>query len=240
MASIKDMSLMIWAKKWYEAHGGGSKPEQSKTVTATTSTQAVTPDTGYTLSSVTVNPQSHSETYTPFSNTAQNDMGENHNYRYVDTSGMYVPYGSKSITQNGTHDVAGKATVEVNVSLSKTRLWTNPDTSVAFPSSVVTLNGKFSDYDYVSVGFVPSITTQSATILEVIIPTSWFGTTGEYTPVQPCFSYAFTNGLFIRYFWADDIDPQTPFGTTIKFSSATSGSTTDNEKIIPCVIYGVK
>ena len=35
--------------------GGGGKPEQSKTVTPTTSSQTILPDEGYTLSSVTVN-----------------------------------------------------------------------------------------------------------------------------------------------------------------------------------------
>ena len=65
------------------------KEEQTKSVTATTSQQTVTPDSGKVLSSVTVNPQNHVTSYSPRPNTALNDMGQNHNYRYVSTSAMY-------------------------------------------------------------------------------------------------------------------------------------------------------
>lgn len=93
-----------------------SKPEQSKTVTATTSQQIITPDSGYTLSNVVINPQSHSQTYTPAQNTASNNMGANHNYRYVNTSGMIVPSGNLPISENNvTRDVSTKATVTVNI-----------------------------------------------------------------------------------------------------------------------------
>lgn len=84
---------------------------QSKSVTATTTAQTVTSDSGYTgLSEVTVNPQSHSETYTPAANTSNNNMGTNHNYKYVDTSGMYKPSGTYSAgtyTTNGTKTISG-------------------------------------------------------------------------------------------------------------------------------------
>lgn len=66
------------------------KPEQTKSVTATTSAQTVTPDSGKVLSSVTVNPQVHSATYTPTGYSNANDMGAQNNYRYVDTS-AYEP-----------------------------------------------------------------------------------------------------------------------------------------------------
>lgn len=66
------------------------KPEQTKSVTATTSQQTVSPDSGKVLSSVTVNPQVHSATYTPTGYSNANDMGAQNNYRYVDTSG-YEP-----------------------------------------------------------------------------------------------------------------------------------------------------
>lgn len=66
------------------------KPEQTKSVTATTTAQTVTPDTGKVLSSVTVNPQVHSATYTPTGYSNANDMGAQNNYRYVDTS-AYEP-----------------------------------------------------------------------------------------------------------------------------------------------------
>ena len=64
----------------------------SKSVTATTSQQTVSPDTGYdSMAEVVVNPQVHTQTYTPAEDTAANDMGVNNNYRYVDTSGMVAP-----------------------------------------------------------------------------------------------------------------------------------------------------
>ena len=78
-----------------------AKNEQAKTVTATTTQQVVTPDVaplpGNTLSSVTVNPQVHSDTYTPTGYSNAKDMGAQHNYRYVDTSGYeptYIPLNS--------------------------------------------------------------------------------------------------------------------------------------------------
>ena len=127
----------------------GTTPTQTKSVTAGTSQITVSPDTGYALSSVTVDPtpsetktegpnvstnkevtptsgkllskvtitpQTHTGTYTPAANTAANDMGANHDKRYVNTSGMIVPSGAKSITANGTGiDVSSYATANVNV-----------------------------------------------------------------------------------------------------------------------------
>lgn len=78
---------------------------QAKTVTATTSQQTVTPNPGYYLNSVTVNPQQHSATFTPNIDTAANDMGPVNNYRYVNTSGMINPTGTLEVeyTTNGPH-----------------------------------------------------------------------------------------------------------------------------------------
>ena len=71
--------------------GGGSTLQANKTVTATTSQQIVQPDQGYDgLEQVTVNPQEHTATYTPAVDTAANDMGVNNNYRYVNTSNMFI------------------------------------------------------------------------------------------------------------------------------------------------------
>ena len=95
-------------------------PTETKTVTATTSSQTVTPASGKYLSEVTVNPQAHTTTYTPSEDTASNDMGANHDYRYVDTSGMITPSGTKQINYNGTGiDVAEYANVNVNVPTSQ-------------------------------------------------------------------------------------------------------------------------
>lgn len=58
----------------------------------------------------------HTQTYTPATNKSNNDMGSTHTYRYVNTSGMITPSGTKSITANGTGiDVSSYATVNVNV-----------------------------------------------------------------------------------------------------------------------------
>lgn len=94
---------------------------QTKSITASTSQQTVTPDPGYLLEQVTVNPQQNTGTYTPASDTASNDMGPVNNYRYVDTSGMILPTGSKTVTidSNGnyTENVNDKATVDITVNV---------------------------------------------------------------------------------------------------------------------------
>lgn len=95
----------------------GTTPTQTKSAGPNVSTNKdVTPDSGYLLSKVTITPLSHTGTYTPAANTAANDMGQYHDKRYVNTSGMIIPTGNKSITANGTGiDVSGYATASVNV-----------------------------------------------------------------------------------------------------------------------------
>ena len=84
-------SLDGYSRVSVDVPGGGSTLQANKTVTATTSQQIVQPDQGYDgLEQVTVNPQVHTATYTPAENTAANDMGVNNNYRYVDTSDMFL------------------------------------------------------------------------------------------------------------------------------------------------------
>lgn len=92
---------------------------QTKTITATTSQQTVTPDPGYLLEQVTVNPQQNTGTYTPVSNTASNDMGPINNYRYVNTAGMILPTGTKEVSydSNGTYteSVTNYENIEIDI-----------------------------------------------------------------------------------------------------------------------------
>lgn len=70
---------------------GGTVSTQEKTATPTKDTQNITPDSGYYLSKVVVNPIPD---------------------EYI------VPSGSQSITENGTYDITDKAQVVVNVESS--------------------------------------------------------------------------------------------------------------------------
>lgn len=96
-------------------------PTQEKDIIATTSQQVVTPDGGYLLNKVTVDPQRHMNTYTPATDTSNNDMGIIHNYRYVDTSGMITPAGTKEVeyTTNGTHteDIKNYENIDIEVNV---------------------------------------------------------------------------------------------------------------------------
>ena len=115
---------------------------QEKTVTATTSQQIVRPDTNKYLSKVTVNPQVHSNTYTPTQNTT-NDMGAQNNYRYVDTRGLYKTQGSKSLeyTANGVYnnvDVNAYQTADITVNV--------PGSGTVGPKTI-TVNGVYEAID---------------------------------------------------------------------------------------------
>lgn len=89
-------------------HNGSGKVKittQTKTVTATTSTQNVTPDSGKVLSKVTINPQNHTSTYSPTNRAAALDMGANNNYRYVNTNG--VPNSNSGTYTFAANDTGG-------------------------------------------------------------------------------------------------------------------------------------
>lgn len=81
--------------------------------TATTTPTIYTPDTNKVFADFTVNPQQHNSStkYKPSANTASNDMGAVHNYRYVDTSGMYLvdqgTYNYGTVSGTGTKTISG-------------------------------------------------------------------------------------------------------------------------------------
>lgn len=94
----------------------------NNSATATTSQSTKTPDSGKYFANFTINPQQHSDSFTPTADLVgaagnANDMGAVHNKRYVNTSGMIVPSGNIPLTQNDTGiDVSSYATASVSVS----------------------------------------------------------------------------------------------------------------------------
>lgn len=78
--------------------------QASKTVTASTSTQTVTPDTGYSgIASVIINPQQHTGTSGTMTNNGTIDLGVTHNTRYVPVAVSGV-VGNGTIVHRSVHD----------------------------------------------------------------------------------------------------------------------------------------
>ena len=97
---------------YHNGSGAVSITPETKTVTATTSNQTVTPSTGKVLTSVTVKPQAQSATYTYASGDTggTKDLGATNNYRYVNASNVY---------NKGKQDGGGVAAVSLTTSSSQ-------------------------------------------------------------------------------------------------------------------------
>lgn len=203
----------------------------------------VTPDSGKYLSKVTITPLSHTGTYTPAANTAANDMGQYHDKRYVNTSGMIIPTGNKSITANGTGiDVSSYATVSVNVSggsprWSATTLWTNSSLTSSFSSKTITLSSSMANYSYLRATFVSSTSSTSYEV-NVIFPVSafqgWYSSTTNWNGPAVGRLTNTTNSIYgfriMRY----------ASNTSIVIGNCwTSNGSTNNNALIPKTIEGL-
>ena len=103
---------------------GGTVSTQEKTATPTKNTQNITPDTGYYLSKVVVNPIP-SEYIIPSGSIDITANGTyditNHKSANINVpipDGYIIPTGSQDITENGTYDITDKSQVVVNVASS--------------------------------------------------------------------------------------------------------------------------
>lgn len=192
----------------------------------------------------------HTETYTPAVNTAKNDMGEEHEYRYVDTSGMVVPSGTYSggtFTSNGYKTISGLKnyesvgfTVNVSASLSKTLLWENPNGNANFAAQNIELKDYASNYTYLQFDFYRGTSySEVDTVIYPFIATDFPISTAATTVPSEC------KGLFVRYgsnnfrlFWFYSTyknlrfhSPVSVYGTNVSSNSGT---------LVPKAIYGLK
>lgn len=122
---------------------GSEKPTQNKEITATTSQQVVTNDSGYELRRVTVYPQEHTASSRLTQRNSAIDLGAHHNVRYIDTTG---------------------------VGLKRTKLWENTAPTSNFSAQAIALNNVTSnnDYDYYEIVYKPSTSASDATYSAVI------------------------------------------------------------------------
>lgn len=186
-------------------------PSQTKSVTATTSAQTVDPDSGKLLSSVTVNPQSHSSTAGTYTSNGTKDLGANHNYRYVNIS--------------------------VSASFSETLLWTNPNPASSMSSSTRILdNGDFTSYKYYKFIYKGGTSTTGQSIeIEVIISKEAFRQTKDAAGgTFVCGACRIGSNNYIRRIWYDASDR-----FTVGTGQKTTDNTTDNGACIPYKIYGL-
>jgi hypothetical protein len=99
-----------------------STEEKTASSASYNSNTVVNASSGKLMTKATVPPLTHTETYQATSRSSSLNMGVNHNYRYVDTTGVpgIVPSGNKALsyTTNGNNtgiDVTDYSTVSVNV-----------------------------------------------------------------------------------------------------------------------------
>lgn len=150
-----------------------------------------------------------------------------------------IPSGEQNITQNGTYDISGKASVNVRVTTpagTKTPLWTNSNPNSSMPGTNITLNDSLSNYTHILIQWKAQ--TNSTTIYDDIFK------------IQPYRSETLNEGnlyaigrevygssssiIYTRYLrYLTD--------TTMRFPGVrVLGSDSDaNSKCIPIAIYGL-
>lgn len=220
---------------------------QSKTVRATTSNQTVTPDSGYSgLGDVTIMPQIHSGTYT-VNVPGTHNMGQNHNYRYVDTSNMIEePEGIFSVTANGTYDfldppgsTVPRRYIEVDVAsgdtpVPRTTLWVNSSPTDSFADQTITLSQTKDMFEYIAIYYYYSKSTTDYEYCDLFESENLLtGSTLKRT-IGTCI----TNGTARARYFSIGSD-----GKTIKFSKCfaliTTSQSASETMIIPTRIVGI-
>ena len=156
--------------------GSGGKPEQTKTATPSTSQQTITPDTGYTLSSVTVN---------AVTSSIDNNIQASNIKSGVTILGVegtvhegITPTGTVSITTNGTHDVTNYASASVNVesTINNQNKTVTPTTS----QQSITADSGYTGLGTVTVSAVDNTIDANITAGNIKKNVSILGVTGTY------------------------------------------------------------
>lgn len=216
--------------------------QSSKIVTAGTSQQTFTPDTGYdAMEKVVVNPtpfQTKSVTATTRVQTVSPDSGKLLSQVTVNPQ---IHSQTMYYSSNGTKDLGENNNVRyVNINvpsggLSETTLWTNPNPDVSFANQSITLSNDISSYDYIKCEY--KVNNSTATYGSAIIPRNLLQQTSRSPNsfIWAIGGYRFTSSAYTRVCWINS-------NTEIYFTACRnyeSGSVT-NTGIIPTKISGLR